>query len=81
MAPPIVYVDVSAIREGKHEELEAAMDQLSRFVEANMPRVAFYGLFLDEARATMTVVASPWVTTLPSATAGSTMSRNGRFEQ
>jgi hypothetical protein len=57
MAPPIVYVDVSAIREGKHEELEAAMNNLSRFVEAHMPRVAFYGFFLDEARATMTVVA------------------------
>ena len=42
MAPPIVYVDVSAIREGKHEELEAAMNNLSRFVEAHMPRVALY---------------------------------------
>jgi hypothetical protein len=57
MAPPIVYVDVSVIREGKREELETAMKHLSRFVEANMPRVAFYGFFLDEARATMTVVA------------------------
>lgn len=34
MAPPIVYVDVSAIREGKHEELEGAMNNLLRFVEA-----------------------------------------------
>ena len=57
MAPPIVYVDVSQIREGKHEELEAAMNQLSRFVEAQMPRVVSYGFFLDEARTTMTVVA------------------------
>jgi hypothetical protein len=57
MTPPIVYVDVSAIREGKHDELEAAMDNLSRFVEEHMPRVAYYAFFLDEARATMTVVA------------------------
>lgn len=57
MAPPIVYVDVSAIREGKREELEAAMNDLARFVEAHMPRVAFYGFFLDDAEATMTVVA------------------------
>lgn len=57
MAPPIVYVDVSAIREGSTRELEAAMNNLSRFVEAHMPRVAFYGFFLDEARATITVVA------------------------
>jgi hypothetical protein len=57
MAPSIVYVDVSSIREGKGEELEAAMTDLARFVEAHMPRIAFYGFFLDEARATMTVVA------------------------
>jgi hypothetical protein len=57
MPEPIVYVDVSEIREGKHEELEAAMDHLSRFVEAHMPRVASYGFFLDESRRTMTVVA------------------------
>jgi hypothetical protein len=57
MAPPIVYVDVSAIREGKHEELEAGMDNLSRYVEEPMPRVAFYGFFLDETQSTMTVVA------------------------
>ena len=57
MAPPIVYVDVSAIREGKGDALAAAMDDLARFVETHMPRVVLYGFFLDEARATMTVVA------------------------
>jgi hypothetical protein len=57
MGEPIVYVDVSEIREGKHEELEAAMDHLSGFVETHMPRVASYGFFLDERRRTMTVVA------------------------
>lgn len=57
MGQQIVYVDVSEIREGKHEELEAAMEHLSGFVEAHMPRVASYGFFLDENRRTMTVVA------------------------
>jgi len=57
MPPPIVYVDTSAIREGKHQELEAAMKDLAAFVEANMPRVTSYGFFLDENRTEMTVVA------------------------
>lgn len=57
MGQPIVYVDVSEIREGKHEELEAAMEHLSGFVETHMARVASYGFFLDENRTTMTVVA------------------------
>jgi len=57
MGQPIVYVDVSHIREGRLGELETAMNGLSRFVEANMPRVLSYGFFLDDSRTTMTVVA------------------------
>lgn len=57
MAHPIVYVDTSEIREGKLEDLQIAMRDLSRFVEANMPRLISYGFFLDETRKTMTVVA------------------------
>ena len=57
MTQPIVYVDVSRIREGKLADLEEAMEALSRFVEANMPRVLSRGFFLDEQRTTMTVVA------------------------
>jgi len=57
MPPPIVYVDTSAIRDGKHEQLEAAMKDLAAFVEANMPRVISYGFFLDQDRMQMTVVA------------------------
>jgi hypothetical protein len=55
--PPIVYIDTSAIREGKHAELEVAMKKLATFVEANMPRVISYGFFLDHDRQQMTVVA------------------------
>jgi hypothetical protein len=57
MPPPIVYVDTSAIREGKQQELEGAMRDLAAFVEANMPRLISYELFLDESRTEMTVVA------------------------
>lgn len=57
MPPPIVYVDTSVIREGKQQELEAAMNNLAGFVEANMPRVIYYGFFLDEDQTEMTVVA------------------------
>jgi hypothetical protein len=57
MGQPIVYVDVSDIRDGKLDELEAAMDHLAGFVEAHMPRVVSYGFFLDKERRTMTVVA------------------------
>lgn len=57
MSRPIVYVDTSRIREGKREELEAAMKHLAAFVEANVPRVLSYGFFLNEEHTTMTVVA------------------------
>jgi hypothetical protein len=54
---PIVYVDTSAIREGKLNELEAAMKGLAAFVEAKVPQLISYGFFLDEDRTQMTVVA------------------------
>jgi quinol monooxygenase YgiN len=57
MPRPIVYIDTSAIREGKREELEAAMKRLAEFVEENVPQLGFYGFFLNEDRTRMTVVA------------------------
>jgi len=57
MPPPIVYIDTSAIREGKLDELEVAMRHLAEFVEANVPQLISYGFFLDENRTHMTVVA------------------------
>jgi len=54
---PIVYVDTSTIKPGRLGELEIAMQRLAAFVERNMPRVASYGFYLNEARTTMTVVA------------------------
>lgn len=57
MAQPIVYIDTSAIREGRLEQLEAAMTRLATFVETNVPQLISYGFFLDEGQAQMTVVA------------------------
>ena len=57
MRQPIVYIDTSAIRGGKLEELEVAMKGLAAFVEANVPQLISYGFFLNEDRTQMTVVA------------------------
>ena len=57
MAQPIVYIDTSSIREGKLEELEAAMQHLAAFVEANVPQLISYGFFLNQDSTRMTVVA------------------------
>src|SRR5688572_5651988 len=57
MPQPIVYIDTSAIREGKNEQLEVAMKDLAAFVETNVPQLISYGFFLDEDRKQMTVVA------------------------
>src|SRR5215207_3211212 len=54
---PIVYVDTSAIREGRLEELKVAMTGLAAFVEANVPPLLSYGFFLDRDQRQMTVVA------------------------
>lgn len=57
MTQPIVYIDTSAVREGKAEELELAMKRLAAFVDANVPQLISYGFYLDEGRTQMTVVA------------------------
>lgn len=57
MHRPIVYIDTSAIRDGKLDELERAMRHLAGFVETNVPQLISYGFFLDEKRTRMTVVA------------------------
>ena len=54
---PIVYIDTSAIRDGKLEELKVAMNGLAAFVEANVPQLISYGFFLDSDQRQMTVVA------------------------
>jgi len=54
---PIVYIDISVIRDGKLEELKVATKGLAAFVEANVPQLISYGFFLDEDQRQMSVVA------------------------
>ena len=56
MVQPLVVVDTSAVREGMLVPLQAAMDDLVRFVEANEPRVLSYSVHFDEQGTRMTVV-------------------------
>lgn len=56
MSQPIIVVDSSEIREGKLEELKAALKELVEFVEANEADPLAYSIHLDEAGTRMTVV-------------------------
>jgi len=53
---PIVYVDTSDVRDGRLEELKAAMDDLTEFVEANEPRLLAYNVYFSDDGARMTVL-------------------------
>jgi hypothetical protein len=57
MSEPIVYVDQSDINPGTIDALRAAVSDLVAFVEAREPQLLSYGFYIDEAAATMTVVA------------------------
>jgi hypothetical protein len=56
MSEPIVYIDISEIREGKLEELKSAMSELVKFVETSEPRLIAYNVYFNEEDARMTVV-------------------------
>src|SRR5688572_33432303 len=57
MYQPIVYIDTSAIRTGKLEQLEVGMKSLAAFVELKVPQIISYGFFLNDDRTKMTVAA------------------------
>ena len=52
----IVYVDTSEVREGRLEELKAAMADLAEFVEANEPQLLAYHVYFTDDGARMTVL-------------------------
>ena len=56
MSEDLVVVDSSTIREGKLEELKAAIVDLVGFVESNEPRSLAYNVYLNEGGTRMTVV-------------------------
>ncbi|MEV5969401.1 hypothetical protein [Streptomyces sp. NPDC051921] len=57
MADPLFYVDHSDLREGRLAEARSAMRDLAAFIEENEPRLIAYRFFVDEAQATMTLLA------------------------
>ena len=57
MSEPIIYVDHSAIRKGKLEELRQAMTELAEFVDTHEPQLLSYGIFISEQASRMTVIA------------------------
>ena len=56
MSGPLVYVDISDVRERALEELRGAIEELAEFVETNVPQVLAYSIFLSEDGTEMTVV-------------------------
>lgn len=57
MSEPIVYIDRSEVREGKLDELKAAINGLVEFVSANEPQLLSYGFYFNEDSTRMTLVA------------------------
>lgn len=56
MAPRIVYVDRSRVRDRKFKELKPAMADLVEFVEANEPEILAYDVYFHTDEDRMTVV-------------------------
>lgn len=53
---PIVYVDQSTVRGGKLDDLKAAMEELSGFVEAHEPEILAYNVYFSADGDRMTVM-------------------------
>lgn len=56
MPGPLVYVDVSDVRERALPELKAAFDELAGFVEANEPDLLAYNVYLSDDGKQVSVV-------------------------
>jgi hypothetical protein len=56
MSQPIVYVDTSEVRPGRLEELKAAMNDLTRFVQANEPQLFAYNVYFNDDGTRMSVL-------------------------
>lgn len=56
MTGPLLYVDSAEVREGTLEKLKPAIEELARFVEANVPQLIAYNVYLGEDGSRMSVV-------------------------
>jgi quinol monooxygenase YgiN len=57
MSEPIIYIDRSRIRPGKLEQVKKRIAELVDFIDEREPQLLFYGFYVDEGSARMTVVA------------------------
>jgi hypothetical protein len=53
----IAYLDTSQVKDGKLEELKAAMADLASFVELNEPRIIAYRVYFSADGSTMSVLS------------------------
>jgi len=56
MSEPVVYVDTSDVRPGKLEELEVAVTELAKVLDAKEPQLVAYQVYFDHAGTRMTVL-------------------------
>jgi len=56
VSDPIIVLDTSLVLDGQLEKVEATIDELVAFVEANEPDVLVYQVYLDRAAGQMTVL-------------------------
>ena len=56
MAEPLIYLDVSDVREGALAELRQAIAELAEFIEANEPQLLSYNAYFSDDGTHMSVV-------------------------
>jgi quinol monooxygenase YgiN len=56
MSNAIVYIDSAEVREGALDELKSAIKELVEFVDANVPRLIAYNVYLSDDGTRITVV-------------------------
>ena len=56
MSAPVIYIDKSAVREGRGNELKSAINELVEFIESHVPRVIAYNVYLNADQTQMTVI-------------------------
>ena len=52
----VVYIDYSEVREGKLDELKAAIKELTEFVKAKEPRIIAYNVYFTDGDKRMTIL-------------------------
>jgi hypothetical protein len=56
MSNAIIYIDTAEVRAGALEELKSAIKELVEFLDANVPRLIAYNVYLSDDGTRMTVV-------------------------